>query len=47
MGITGTTAKEASETISGSINAAKSAYENLVTGLADENADLDGKGPAG
>ena len=42
MGITGTTAKEASETISGSINAAKSAYENLVTGLADENADLDG-----
>lgn len=42
MGITGTTAKEASETISGSINAAKSAYENLMTGLADENADLDG-----
>ena len=42
MGITGTTAKEASETISGSISAAKSAYENLVTGLADENADLDG-----
>lgn len=42
MGITGTTAKEASETISGSINAAKSAYENLMTGLADENANLDG-----
>ena len=42
MGITGTTAKEASETISGSISAAKSAYENLMTGLADENADLDG-----
>lgn len=42
MGIAGTTAKEASETISGSINAAKSAYENLITGLADENADLDG-----
>lgn len=42
MGITGTTAMEASETISGSISAAKSAYENLVTGLADENADLDG-----
>lgn len=42
MGITGTTAKEASETISGSINAAKSAYQNLMTGLADENADLDG-----
>lgn len=42
MGITGTTAKEASETISGSISAAKSAYQNLMTGLADENADLDG-----
>ncbi len=42
MGITGTTAKEASETIQGSIGAAKSAYENFMTGLADENADLDG-----
>ena len=42
MGITGTTAKEASETIQGSISAVKSAYENLATGLADENADLDG-----
>lgn len=42
MGITGTTAAEASKTISGSISAAKSAYENLMTGLADENADLDG-----
>lgn len=42
MGITGTTAKEASETISGSVNAAKSAWQNLMTGLADENADLDG-----
>ncbi|MBD5504085.1 MAG: hypothetical protein HDR09_20045 [Lachnospiraceae bacterium] len=42
MGITGTTAKEASETISGSIGAAKSAWQNLMTGLADENADLDG-----
>lgn len=41
MGITGTTAKEASETIQGSTAAAKSAYENLMTGLADENADLD------
>lgn len=41
MGITGTTAKEASSTIEGSVNAAKSAWGNLVTGLADENADLD------
>lgn len=41
MGITGTTAKEASETIQGSVNAMKAAWRNLVTGLADENADLD------
>lgn len=42
MGITGTTAKEASQTIEGSANAMKSAWSNLVTGLADENADLGG-----
>lgn len=41
MGITGTTAKEASETISGSISAMKSAWQNLLTGLADPTADLD------
>lgn len=41
MGITGTTAKEASETISGSISATKSAWSNLLTGMADEDADLD------
>ena len=40
MGITGTTAKEASQTISGSVGAMKSAWANLVAGLADENADL-------
>lgn len=34
MGIAGTTAKEANETISGSLNATKAAWENLVTGLA-------------
>lgn len=39
--ITGTTAKEASSTIQGSISATKSAYQNLLAGLADENADLD------
>lgn len=39
MGITGTTAKEASDTISGSVSMAKSAWENLVTGIADDNAD--------
>lgn len=41
MGITGTTAKEASETISGSVGAMKSAFTNLVAGLADDNADID------
>lgn len=40
MGITGTTAKEASETIAGSIASMKSAWQNLVTGIADENADF-------
>ena len=41
MGITGTTTAEAEKTISGSINAMKSAWQNLVTGFADDNADLD------
>lgn len=40
LGITGTTAKEASTTIQGSISSMKSAYSNLLTGLADDNADL-------
>lgn len=40
MGITGTTAKEASSTISGSIASTKSAWENLMTGLADSNANI-------
>lgn len=42
MGITGTTAKEANETISGSLNATKSAWKNLLTGLATGNDDLSG-----
>lgn len=41
MGITGTTAKEAMSTISGSVAATKAAWQNLMTGLADENADFD------
>lgn len=41
MGITGTTAEEAMSTISGSVAATKSAWQNLMTGLADENADFD------
>lgn len=40
MGIAGTTAKEASETIQGSVNAMKAAWENFVTGMADENQDI-------
>lgn len=41
MGITGTTAKEASETISGSVSAMKASWANLVTGFGDENANLE------
>ena len=40
MGITGTTAKEAGATIAGSVGAMKSAWSNLITGLADDNADI-------
>lgn len=40
MGITGTSASEASQTIQGSINMAKSAYQNWVTGLMDSSADI-------
>ena len=40
MGISGTTAKEAGETISGSMAAAKSAFDNLIIGLANPDADL-------
>lgn len=41
LGITGTTAKEASETISGSLGMMKSAWSNLVSGLGDTSADFD------
>lgn len=40
LNITGTTAKEAGDTIQGSFGMAKSAWENLVVGLANPNADL-------
>lgn len=40
MGITGTTAEEASGTISGSAASMKAAWDNLVIGLGDDNADL-------
>ena len=41
MGITGTTAREAATTIEGSIGMMKGAWENLVVGMADENADME------
>lgn len=40
MGITGTTAKEASETISGSFSSLKGAWQNVLTGMADPSADM-------
>ena len=42
MGITGTTAKEASTTIQGSVSSMKSAWQNMLTGLANGNADISG-----
>lgn len=41
MGITGTTAREASSTIEGSLNAVKAAWANLLVGIADDNQDFD------
>lgn len=41
MGITGTTAKEAATTIQGSVASMKGAWQNLLTGMADENQNLD------
>ena len=41
MGITGTTAEEASSTIQGSIASLKASWENLLVGMADENANMD------
>lgn len=40
MGITGTTADEAADTIQGSFGAVRAAWDNLVTGMADPNADI-------
>lgn len=41
MGIAGATAEEASTTITGSVSAMRSAWSNLVTGLADDEADME------
>ena len=40
MGITGTTAEEASTTLQGSLSSMQAAWENLATGLADPDADI-------
>ena len=40
MGITGTTAAEASETIQGSAAAMKASWQNLLTGIADPSQDF-------
>lgn len=40
MGIYGATADEASTTIQGSVAAMKGAWSNLLTGIADDNADF-------
>lgn len=40
MGIAGTTANEASSTIQGSLGMLKSSWENLLTGFANEDADI-------
>lgn len=41
MGITGTTAKEASTTIQGSLSMMKAAWTNLLTGIGDDTQDMD------
>ena len=41
MGIAGTTAAEAATTIEGSIGMMKAAWQNLVVGMADENANME------
>ena len=41
MGIAGTTSREAATTIEGSISMMKGAWENLVVGMADSNANMD------
>ena len=41
LGIAGTTSKEASTTIQGSVSAMKSAWQNMLTGIADDTAPFD------
>lgn len=42
LGITGTTALEAAKTISGSVASMSASWQNLLTGIADDNANFDG-----
>lgn len=41
MGITGTTAKEADNTITGSVNSMKASWGNLLVAISDDNADME------
>ena len=41
MGITGTTSEEAANTISGSAGSMKAAWQNMITGMADDSANFD------
>ena len=40
LGITGTSAKEAASTVTGSLNMMKAAWNNLIVGMGDKNADM-------
>lgn len=42
LGLANNTAMEAATTISGSLSALSASWKNLITGIADSNADLDG-----
>lgn len=42
LGIAGATSAEAATTIEGSVNSMKAAWSNLITGIANENADFEG-----
>ena len=41
LGLAGNTVAETANTISGSLNAAKAAWSNLIVGIADENANFE------
>lgn len=41
MGVTGTTATEAADTIAGSFNSFKASWENILAGIGNDEADID------